>query len=282
MQESAVEAAGEQPTGAQQDEVGGARLLHFAARAEEHLVDAVLAARGEGRAHRCSVVAAGLHATEVRRATLRLLFDQYFERLHAAREVIPHRAREHHEAGLVRGLRGGADVGHGAEEQRPQVQRPRRLRDDVTHAIDERDNHRGHLRCIGLGQQQRAGALLQTRDMAVEPKDLHRTVRMTVGLEALEALAAVVQRVSGRVDGQRTGGQQLRSRPGASTEMRHAHGVGEHAAERRGLRTLDGGGGGRGGSGGRGVGGRHVVRSPKISCGVSMRAFNAWISAAAS
>jgi hypothetical protein len=77
----------------------------------------------------------------VRRAALRLLLDQYLERLHAAREVIPDRAREHDEAGFIGGLGGGADVGHGPEQQRPQIQGPGRLGDDVAHAIDETRDH---------------------------------------------------------------------------------------------------------------------------------------------
>ena len=113
---------------ADQQEIGGAGLLHLAARTEQHLIDLILRARPQRGAHRRRIIAAGLHHAHLRGRARVLVIHQDAQRLHAAGEIIPDRACEHEQQRLVRRRRRGADIRRGAEQDRPQIQRARRLR----------------------------------------------------------------------------------------------------------------------------------------------------------
>ncbi len=231
MQEGRVEAAGEDVSLADQQEVGRAGLLHRAARAEQHLVHLVLVACLERRAHGRGVVSAGLdHAEVIGRAVL-LILDVDAQRLHAAREVIPHRAREHDQRRLVRGRGGRADIGHGPVEHRPQVQRARRLRHLRADAVDDRQHHGRKLLRVGLGQHEQARALAHPLDVLVHAKHMDAAVGPAIGLEALEALARIVQHVRGGMDLDRPGRADLVLAPLAVAIRGDGHLVGQHCAE---------------------------------------------------
>jgi hypothetical protein len=87
--------------------------------------------------HGGSVVTTGLDDTQVWRTALGLLFNQNFERLRTAGKIITDRARQHEQTRFVRRLGRRTDVGHGAEQDGPQIKRRRRLWHLFAHGGDE-------------------------------------------------------------------------------------------------------------------------------------------------
>src|ERR1700733_13321906 len=69
--------------------------------------------------------------------------------------------------------------------------------------------------------------------MAVQAENVDRAISATIRLEALEARAAVMQRMRRRVQRQRAGGLKLKGGPSAILVGGDRHHVAEHAAKRR-------------------------------------------------
>ena len=193
VQERRVEAARQELALADQHEVGGARLLHLPARAEQHLIDLIFRARAQGGTQGRGVIAARLDHAHLRGRARVLIIDQNAQRLHAAGKVIPHRACQHHQQGVRRGGRRRADIRGGAEQNGPQIQRARRLRHRVAAALDHGAHHVGELLRIRFGQHQLPRALAHALDVPIHAEDVDGAVGAAKCLEPLEAGARVMQ-----------------------------------------------------------------------------------------
>jgi hypothetical protein len=172
-------------------------LLYLAARAEQHLIDLMLGARGQRRPQRRGVIAAGFHHAHLRRRARVDVVDQDAQRLHAACKVIPYRTCEHEQSRLGARRRCRADVRRRTDEQRPKIKRTRRFGNRVAAALDHRSHHVRELLGIGLGQHQLPCALPQALNVPIHAKYVYRSVSAAKRLESLEAGAGVMQHVRG-------------------------------------------------------------------------------------
>ena len=233
MQEGGVEAARHQLPIANQQEIGRSGFLNLAARTEQHLIRLILGASGQGGAHRRGVIAARLDHAHLRRRARVLVVDEDAQRLHPAREVIPHRARQHQEHRLGRRRRGRADVRGGAEQDRPQIKRARCFRHRVPAPRDHRPHHVGREGGRRLGQDQLTGALAQALKVPIHAERMDRPVRMSKRLEAFETGAGIMQYVSGGTQRNRLDRLDLGLAPASVAVRSDGHVRGEHGTERR-------------------------------------------------
>ncbi len=152
MQERRIERLGNDLVVRDQQEIGRTRFLHIAARAEQHLVDAVLCLCGQRRSESRCVVAARLRAAKLFRRTRLLVFDQQLEWTRTAVEVVTDRRGQDVQRRFVRRRGSGADVRQRADQRRAQVERTRRRGNLVDVVANDVDDHlRQH---VGIGNRQ--------------------------------------------------------------------------------------------------------------------------------